>query len=476
MLYFIPVPTYSLIDKGAFQMKQTGKEHIHFIGIGGSSMSGLAELAAKQGCLVSGSDRTDSEKLRHLREKGIRIYPSQSSDNITDDIDLVVYTLAVPDSNPELAEARRRRIPVVERGVYLGKIAAHYKYSVAVAGTHGKTSTTSMLSSIALCAGINPSIHIGGVFPRIGSNVLASHSDYFITEACEYHENFLNIHPYGGIILNVEAEHLDYYKNLEQIQTAFSKFAASCSEEGFLVVCADNPSARKAAAAAKCPVTFYSTQDASAPYYAADVRHAEAGTAYTLCENGTPIGDVFLHVPGMHNVSNSLAAAAAAIRLGCSAQDVASGLDAFYGTGRRFEKKGTYHGVPVIDDYAHHPTEIAATLAAARDILAPGGKIFAVFQPHTYSRASSFLEDFTKVLKKADTVIVTEIYSAREKDPGTISGASMTRHFQENGVPAKYIPDFSEIADYLKSCVKPGDLIITLGAGDVNRVIEKIVS
>ena len=339
MLYFIPVPTYSLIDKGAFQMKQTGKEHIHFIGIGGSSMSGLAELAAKQGCLVSGSDRTDSEKLRHLREKGIRIYPSQSSDNITDDIDLVVYTLAVPDSNPELAEARRRRIPVVERGVYLGKIAAHYKYSVAVAGTHGKTSTTSMLSSIALCAGINPSIHIGGVFPRIGSNVLASHSDYFITEACEYHENFLNIHPYGGIILNVEAEHLDYYKNLEQIQTAFSKFAASCSEEGFLVVCADNPSARKAAAAAKCPVTFYSTQDASAPYYAADVRHAEAGTAYTLCENGTPIGDVFLHVPGMHNVSNSLAAAAAAIRLGCSAQDVASGLDAFYGTGRRFEKK-----------------------------------------------------------------------------------------------------------------------------------------
>ena len=151
-------------------------------------------------------------------------------------------------------------------------------------------------------------------------------------------------------------------------------------------------------------------------------------------------------------------------------------LDAFYGTGRRFEKKGTYHGVPVIDDYAHHPTEIAATLAAARDILAPGGKIFAVFQPHTYSRASSFLEDFTKVLKKADTVIVTEIYSAREKDPGTISGASMTQHFQENGVPAKYIPDFSEIADYLKSCVKPGDLIITLRAGDVNRVIEKIVS
>ncbi len=456
-------------------MNQIKKEHIHFIGIGGSSMSGLAELAAKQGYSVSGSDRTDSDKLKYLSEKGIRIYPTQSPENITDDIALVVYTLAVPDSNPELAEVRRRKIPAVERGVYLGKIAAHYKYSVAVAGTHGKTSTTSMLSSIVLSAGKEPSIHIGGVFPRIGSNVLASHSDYFITEACEYHENFLNIHPYGGIILNVEAEHLDYYKNLSHIKTAFSNFASSCDPAGFLVVCADNGAAKEAAAAAKCQVIYYSTEDSGAAYYAENIRYCEAGTSYSLFENGSPLCDIFLHVPGLHNVSNSLAAAAAAAQLGCSARSIAEGLDAFHGTGRRFEKKGTFRGVPVIDDYAHHPTEIAATLAAARSVLRPGGKIYAVFQPHTYSRATAFLEDFTKVFRDADQVIVTDIYSAREKDPGTVSGASMAQHFTENGVAARYISAFETIADYLKSCAAPGDMILTLGAGDVNQVIDKIL-
>ncbi|MFR1517428.1 MAG: UDP-N-acetylmuramate--L-alanine ligase [Clostridia bacterium] len=456
-------------------MNQTKHEHIHFIGIGGSSMSGLAELAAKQGYLVSGSDRTDSDKLKYLRTKGIRIYSSQIPENITDDISLVVYTLAVPDSNPELAEARRRKIPVVERGVYLGKIAAHYKYSVAVAGTHGKTSTTSMLSSIVLSAGKEPSIHIGGVFPRIGSNVLASHSDYFITEACEYHENFLNIHPYGGIILNVEAEHLDYYKDLGHIKTAFSKFASSCAPQGFLVVCADNDLAREIAAAANCPVYFYSINDPSASYYAGNIQYSEEGTSYTLFESGQPLHDIFLHVPGLHNVSNSLAAAAAAIRLGCSAESIAAGLDAFHGTGRRFEKKGTYHGAAIVDDYAHHPTEIAATLAAARSTIRPGNKLYAIFQPHTYSRARIFLSEFTKVLKEADQVIVTDIYSAREKDPGTISGLSMAEYFTKNGVNAKYISDFDEIADYVKACAADGDIAITLGAGDVNKVIKKIL-
>ena len=456
-------------------MNQTKKEHIHFIGIGGSSMSGLAELAVKQGYFVSGSDRIASDKLKYLSDKGIHIYPSQSSENITDDISLVVYTLAVPDSNPELAEVRRRNIPTVERGVYLGKIASHYKYSVAVAGTHGKTSTTSMLSSIALSAGKEPSIHIGGIFPRIGSNVLASQSNYFITEACEYHENFLNIHPYGGIILNVEAEHLDYYKDLDHIKTAFSKFASSCDSTGFLIVCADNAIAVEVSAAAKCPVIFYSTKDPSAPYYAGNVRHSETGSSYTLFKNGSPLQEIHLHVPGLHNVSNSLAAAAAAICLDCSPKSIAEGFDAFYGTGRRFEKKGVYHGVPIIDDYAHHPTEIAATLAAARSILPSSGKIFAIFQPHTYSRAIAFLDDFAKVLKGADQVVVTDIYSAREKNLGMISGASMADYFIGHGLSAKYISAFEEISDFIKSCVVPGDIVITLGAGDVNKIIDIIL-
>lgn len=472
--------TLSLLDhilkyKGDLIMKQNQNTHIHFIGIGGSSMSGLAELAAKQGYRVSGSDRTDSDKLKHLRQKGISIFLSQTADNITDDIGLVVYTLAVPDTNPELAEARRKNIPVIERGVYLGKIASHYPYSIAVAGTHGKTSTTSMLSSILLSAGKEPSIHIGGVFPLIGSNVLASDSDYFITEACEYHENFLNIRPYAGIILNVEAEHLDYYKDLNHIKTAFSKFAASCSPDGFLVVCADSCAAAEAAAAAKCPVIQYSVRNPDAAYSADQIVISQEGTYYTLYENGNPLCDVRLHVPGVHNVSNSVAAAAAAIRLGCSPQSIAEGLNAFSGTGRRFEKKGACHGAPVIDDYAHHPTEIAATLSAARSIIPPTGKIYAVFQPHTYSRATAFLEDFTRVFQNADHVIVTDIYSAREKDPGTISGSTIAERFKKNGIDAVHLGDFDAIADRLQASAGPDDIIITLGAGDVNQIIDRIL-
>lgn len=455
-------------------MDHIKKGHIHFIGIGGSSMSGLAELAAKQDYLVSGSDRDNSEKLQKLSEKGISVFPSQSAANITDDISLVVYTLAVPESNPELAEARRRKIPVLERGVYLGKLAEHYKYSVAVAGTHGKTSTTSMLSAILLAAGLEPNIHIGGVFPLIGSNVLASDSEYFITEACEYHENFLNLTPYGGIILNVEAEHLDYYKDLTHIKSAFSKFASACSPDGFLIVCADNADAVESANAAVCPVIFYSLRNPQAPYYAETITHSADGSAYTLTENGEKLCEIRLHVPGIHNVSNSLAAAAAARQLGCSAEKIAEGLASFYGTGRRFEKKGTYHDALLIDDYAHHPTEIAATLAAAREIVAPNGKIFAIFQPHTYSRAAAFLDQFTDALKNADHVIVSDIYSAREKDPGTVSGASMAAHFAVAGVNAEHIGNFDQIAARIKEYVRPGDLIVTLGAGDINQVIEKI--
>ena len=456
-------------------MNNIKKEHIHFIGIGGSSMSGLAELAMKQGYDVSGSDRSITDKVKRLEVKGAKIFPTQSASNITDDITLVVYTLAVPASNPELAEARSRNIPVVERGVYLGKICDHYKYSIAVAGTHGKTSTTSMLSSIVISAGKEPNIHIGGVFPLIGSNVLVSNSDYFITEACEYHENFLNIHPFAGIILNVEAEHLDYYKDLDHIKSAFSKFASSCSPNGFLVACSDSPAAVETARSAPCPVLFYSVQDPNAAYYAANIRFTPECTLYTLFENGKELCDVTLHVPGMHNVSNSLSAAAAAIQLGCRTDSIMKGLDAFRGTGRRFEIKGNFRGAPVIDDYAHHPTEIAATLAAARGIINPSGKIYAIFQPHTYSRAINFIDDFTKVLKSADRVIVTDIYSAREKDPGTISGASMAERFTENGVDAVHISDFDKIADFIRENVSPGDIVITLGAGDINEVIQKII-
>ena len=436
-------------------MNSTAKGHIHFIGIGGSSMSGLAEIALKQGYIVSGSDRSDSDKLKSLIEKGITVSPFHSAKNITDDISLVVYTLAISSDNPELKEAANRNIPIMERGVYLGHICSHYKYSVAVAGTHGKTSTTSMLSSILLSAQVNPAIHIGGVFPRIGSNVLASTGEYFVTEACEYHANFLNLHPFGEIILNIEAEHLDFYKDLNHIMDCFSEFATYCPPNGFIVVCADDSNSLQAVQSAKTNIITYSVKDKSATYSAANISQCGSNSSYTLCNNGTPVIEINLNVPGIHNISNSLAAAAAAFQLGCSKESVKDGLEAFTGTGRRFEKKGEYNGATVIDDYAHHPTEIRATLSAARAV-AKDNKIYAIFQPHTYSRAIAFLNDFSDAFKSADKVVVTDIFSAREKDPGTISGKSIAELFIKNDIDAVYISDFSEIASLMRQKAKTG--------------------
>lgn len=450
------------------------KGHIHFVGIGGSSMSGIAELAVNQGYIVSGSDRTASDKLERLQSLGITVYPFHDAKNISDDTTLVVYTLAVPNDNPEVAEARKKGIPTMERGVYLGEICSHYKYPIAVAGTHGKTSTTSMLSSILLSANLQPSIHIGGIFPRIKSNVLASDSDYFVTEACEYHANFLNIHPYGEIILNIEEEHMDYYKDLDEIMSCFTQFASYCPPEGFLVVCADDENSMKASMKAKTNIITYSIKNPSANFSASDITINGINCSYTICLNGKPLTKVSLTIPGKHNVSNSLAAAAAAYQLGCSPKSIKEGLEAFTGTGRRFEKKGEYNGASIIDDYAHHPTEICATLQAARSA-AGNNKIFAVFQPHTYSRALSFLNDFINALKEADFVIVTDIFSAREKDPGTISGDSMAKLFFENGINAIHISDFDDIAQLLRTKANKGDIIITLGAGDVNKIIPKVL-
>ncbi len=438
-------------------------------------MSGLAELALKQGYAVSGSDRSDSQLLDRLRNEGIHIYTSQEACNITDDIDTVVYTLAVPESNPELAAARKKNIPVCERGVYLGMIADHYRYTAAVSGTHGKTTVTSMLSSILISDNKKPSVHIGGVFHRIGGSVLASDSEYFITEACEYHENFLNIRPYAGIILNVEPEHLDYYRDFDHIRSAFSKFAASCSEDGFLVVCKDCDAAVSVSGSARCRVVMYSIHDTSAEFYASDIGHENGSAHYTLMHRGDPVCKICLNVPGAHNISDSVAAAAAALNLGCSPEGIADGLAEFHGAGRRFEQKGTCSGAPLIDDYAHHPTEINAVLSAARDVIPDKGRIIAVFQPHTYSRAMAFQNEFAEALSKADKVIVTDIYSARESDPGTISGSSMAGYFAEKGIDAVYISDFGDIADVIKNTAVPGDIVITLGAGSVNRVIDEIL-
>lgn len=439
-------------------------------------MSGLALMMHDSGYTVSGSDRDSSANTEKLAAAGIRVAVGQSAANITPDIDLAVYTVAVGDDNPELTAAKDRGIPLVERGRFLGMISRNYRHTVSVSGTHGKTTTTAMLSSVMLASGADPAIHIGGTFPLIGGSVRPSQGDCFITEACEYHEHMLEISSFGAIILNVESEHLDYYKTDSNIDRAFSEFAGSVAEDGFVVVNAQSERAMAAASHAKAKVVTFSLCDSGlvSDFEAANIVCFPDRTEYDLVMKGSKLGRIVLTVPGLHNVTDSLAAAAAAWQLGAGFEAIKEGLKRFTGTGRRFELKGTVRGARLIDDYAHHPTEVFATLKAAYRMKGKTSRIIAVLQIHTYSRAIEFGEKFAQALRFADEVIVTDIYAAREKDPGTVSGQSIAKLFADRALNAKYIGSFEEIASYISSIIKRGDVVITLGAGDVNKILGMI--
>ena len=451
--------------------------HIHFIGIGGSSMSGLALLALHAGYRVSGSDRAAGAVTSMLEAKGATVVIGQKTENITTSIDLVVYTVAIGADNPELLEALRLEIPVIERGRYLGVLCQDYAYPVAISGTHGKTTTTAMIGGIMLCAGKDPAIHLGGSFPLIGGSVRPASGDYFITEACEYHAHMLELSPFATVLLNVEAEHLDYYKDLEDIKAAFVKFVQLCPPEGFCVVCKEDVDAYDVALQANCRQITYALKASglAADYEADCLEESSDGIAFRWYSVGDTEGhDVKLNVPGRHNVLNALAAVAVCHTLGCSPEAICEGLALFTGTGRRFEKVGVVRGATLIDDYAHHPTEIAATLAAARASVAEGGRVLAIFQAHTYSRALAFKDEFSAALALADRIFVADIYAAREPDPGTISGKMMADDFTKAGLLASYEGDFEAIARAVSAELRSGDLIISLGAGDVNQVLRLI--
>lgn len=473
--------------------------HLHFIGIGGSSMSGIAELALHRGYKVSGSDRSHSEATARLAQLGADICIDHKSENIQEDCSLVIYTLAISEDNPEYARAHELGIPTIERGTFLGAIAKEYSSVTAVAGTHGKTSTTSMLSSILISAGKDPSIHLGGISSAFNSNVRTGHSNIFVTEACEYHENFLNILPEIGVVLNVEAEHLDYFGSMENVLTAFRKFINGISENGLLVVCADSEAALLCAQTAHCNVATYSIENPSAPqnftnvygqkpihhYYASNVtapKHHETSTVQTITEgysftlftDGQEAYDVKLHVPGKHNVENALAAIAVSTFLECSPEQIQKGIFLFSGAGRRFDPAGEYNGAFIINDYAHHPTEVKATIEAAKSTCE--GKVWSVLQPHTYSRANQFKNEFCQALKESDRIIITDIYAAREPFTDAISSAMLNDLFLENGLDSVYIKEFSDIAEYLKKRIAPGDIVLLLGAGTINKLATEILN
>ncbi len=455
---------------------KNGIKKVHLIGIGGSSMNGIAEIIMKYGIAVTGSDRSQSVNTHRLEQLGAQIHYGHAPENLSADCDLVVYTLAISDDNPELLKAKELGIPTIERGVFLGSIVSRHPYSLAVSGTHGKTTTTSMAAAILLASGKDPCVHLGGFFPLINGSVRASTSPYLVTEACEYHKNLLNLSPFAGIILNVEAEHLDFYKGgLPEIIETFSAFAGKIDPRGFLIVCQDNACAMQAAEKANCKILTYSIVSENADFYTKEITVQSDGTShFTIYTKDSPLAQIKLQVPGRHNISNALAAAASCVQLGCTGQDISQGLLAFQGTKRRFEYKGRVNGAPIIDDYAHHPTEIKAVMDTAKTMVGDRGRIWSIFQPHTYSRVKSFGDDFCRALRASHLVILADIYAAREKDPGNITSALLTEKFNRAGVNAVYIPSFQEIETYIQENAAEGDIVITLGAGDINKVAAKL--
>lgn len=447
--------------------------HIYFIGIGGISMSGLAEILKDRGCQVSGTDIKESDVTKHLESLGITIHYGHRAENITDDIDLVVYTAAIHPGNPELEAAKEKQIPLMDRARLLGHIMEEYRYSVAVAGTHGKTTTTSMVSEILLEAEKDPTITVGGILPAIHSNVKIGHSPYFVAEACEYFDSFLQFTPLVGVILNVEADHLDYFKTLENIRRSFHAFAQRIPAGGLLVLNASIAHFEEMEENLHCAVETFGLEE-NACWQARNIVHEPDGkNSFDVYYQGEFYTSVHLDIPGEHNITNALAAVASAHFLDIPAEVCARGLSHFTGVDRRFQRKGEKNGITVIDDYAHHPTEIMATLSAARNVR--HNKLWCVFQPHTYSRTKTLFDEFGRAFGDADEIIVADIYAAREADDGTISAAMLAERIAKEGRNARYVGDFAAIRQYLETHCQTGDLLLTVGAGDVYKIGEEFL-
>lgn len=447
--------------------------HIHFIGIGGISMSGLAEILLAEGFTISGSDMKHSALTDMLEHKGVSIFYRHAASNLTDDIDLAVYTAAIRQDNPEFAALAEKGIPSLSRAQLLGQMMRNYKIPVAISGTHGKTTTTSMVSEILLKAGVDPTLSIGGILQSIGGNIRVGKSDYFVTEACEYTNSFLSFFPKIGIILNVEEDHMDFFHDIYEIRESFHKFASLLPNDGLLIINGGIPGLDTITHGLKCRILTYGA-DPSFDYSYADLSFDDmACPSFVLCDKAGRCDTVTLTVPGEHNVLNALAAIALSDALSISRQTAVDALAAFHGTDRRFEVKGQIGGVTIIDDYAHHPTEITATLRAAANY--PHKTLWCVFQPHTYTRTKAFLADFAKALSLADKVVLADIYAAREKDTLGISSRTLQEELLAAGKECFYFPSFNEIENFLLENCSDGDLLITMGAGDIVKIGENLL-
>ena len=445
---------------------------IHFIGIGGISMSGLAEILLDRHFTISGSDAKPSPLTHKLTEQGVNVIYGQRASNITDSIDLVVYTAAIHDDNPELSAARNMGIPCITRAELLGQIMKNYEIPVAISGTHGKTTTTSMVSEILLQNGSDPTLSVGGILKSIQGNIRIGKSPYFVTEACEYTNSFLSFFPKIGIILNIDADHLDFFKDLDDIRNSFHKFACLLPEDGTLIINGDIENISQITEGLCCRIITFGLRS-DCDYTAKNISYdAFARPTYTLCHNISE-QTVSLGVTGEHNVCNSMAAIALADLLGISRDTTSAALLSFSGTDRRFQFKGKLGGVNVIDDYAHHPTEIEATLQTALNY--PHKTIWCVFQPHTYTRTKALMDEFAKALSLADKVVLTDIYAARETDNLGISSKTLQERIKALDTECYYFPSFDEVENFLLENCSTDDLLITMGAGDVVKIGENLL-
>lgn len=456
----------------SFNLNIDINKKVHFIGIGGISMSGLAALLLRKGFKVSGSDSKESEIINKLKAEGAEIYIGHKRENLNN-VDLVVYTAAIPSDNPEIVEAKEKNIKLMNRAEFLGYIMKDHKFNVAVAGTHGKTTCTSMLSHVTLKANLDPTILIGGELDIIGGNFRIGDSEYFVTEACEYKESFLSFFPYVGIILNIDADHLDYYRDLDHIKDAFSKFINLIPEDGYLIACYEDENVREVLKKANCNLITYGINQGDVR--AKNISFNNKGQAtFTVSRDNKDLFDVTLQTTGTHNILNALSTICVSLIFEIPTEAIIEGLGECKGAHKRFEYKGEFNGATLIDDYAHHPVEIKATLDTAK--LIPNNKIYAVFQPHTYTRTKTLFEDFTKCFSNVDELLLMDIYAAREKNTGLVSSEELGDAIRKNGVKCINVHSHEEAANYLVSKASENDLILTIGAGDVVKVADIILN
>ena len=447
---------------------------IHFVGIGGIGMSGIAEILLDQGFKVSGSDKSLSEVTERLQKLGATIFEGHKPENVAADVDTLVYSSAVVSDNPEVIEAERRKIPTVRRAEMLAEMM-RLKYGIGIAGTHGKTTTTSMISLVLMEGGLDPTVIVGGKLSGLGgTNARLGKGDFIVVEADEFDRSFLSITPTIAVMTTLETDHLDCYRDLEDIKGAFIQFANKVPFYGFVVLCLDEPALQDIMPKMRKKIILTYGLNPQADVQAVDIHHKSNTSTFTVVKNNTELGSITLQVPGKHNVQNSLAAISVGLELGIPFAKIRSGIEKFGGVYRRWELKGEVDGISVYDDYAHHPTECKATLSGAK--AGWRRRVVCVFQPHLYTRTRDFYEEFGKAFLLSDVLIVTDIYPAREEPIQGITGeliANAAKQFGHKEV--HYVPDKKSVPAYLLKTVKEGDMVITMGAGDIWKYGEEFL-